>query len=775
MTATSDPVRTEGLARGLVERVLWLRAVLALAPAGFLLSAALARRWMDDDGFINLRVVKNLLHGYGPVFNVDERVEAVTSPLWVAVLAALGALGIRLEVAAVFAGIALTIVGLLLAQVAAARLYANGGAKPFERLRGVPLPIGAAIFAAIPAAWDYASAGLETGLGLAWLATTFHAMVRCVRGPTPSARGRTTWSSSRARAIASGVLVGSGPLIRPEFALYAVAPLGMLAWKAWQGVPGTGDGPRARGGRVTALLACALAAPVAYQIFRMGYYAAAAPNTALAKEAFLANFKQGRCYFSNFFDTYRLAFPLAAGSFVLAQRVRFAVVSRVRGCTLAVLWMPIVASLHAGYVVAIGGDYMHARMLIPALFAALLPIAMVPWNRPSRPLGWIGAGAAAAMVGAWAPVCAVSLRVGTENVCEIGDERGWYARLAKADHPVLLQEFRPHFFYEDTVKLQRRIADECASVPVAESADRDLACRAIYLDAEEQAKISPSCSSCPLDDGVDRRIGEVASFGAIGIAGYLMPSSMHLLDRHGLADPLVARAEIEQRGRPGHEKTLSPAWALARFARPDPGEDPAVTAARHALRCGELGSLVRAVTGPLTWGAFVDNFAHAFAYGRLRLPRDPFEAEARFCGTALLPGSATAGAGGTPFRWRCPSGSTVTGLRGTFKHGERAFGSIQALCGPVAGPSFGDKGGEPVEVDCDPGATTIGIHGWSDQLVRVAGLDCVYQGQETQTQARGTSSGSVFLLRCPEGGAVVGIRGRAGSLVDAIGIECAGP
>ena len=48
--------------------------------------AAWNRRWMSDDGFIYLRVVDQLLAGNGPVFNIGERVEIATSPLWVAML-----------------------------------------------------------------------------------------------------------------------------------------------------------------------------------------------------------------------------------------------------------------------------------------------------------------------------------------------------------------------------------------------------------------------------------------------------------------------------------------------------------------------------------------------------------------------------------------------------------------------------------------------------------------------------------------------------------------
>ena len=48
----------------------------------------LANAWVGEDAHITFRVVWNFLHGYGLTFNPDERVQAVTHPLWTLVLAA---------------------------------------------------------------------------------------------------------------------------------------------------------------------------------------------------------------------------------------------------------------------------------------------------------------------------------------------------------------------------------------------------------------------------------------------------------------------------------------------------------------------------------------------------------------------------------------------------------------------------------------------------------------------------------------------------------------
>ena len=62
------------------------RVALPFAPAALYGLLGWTHRWTADDAFINFRVVDQLLHGNGPVFNAGERVEAYTSPLWLGIL-----------------------------------------------------------------------------------------------------------------------------------------------------------------------------------------------------------------------------------------------------------------------------------------------------------------------------------------------------------------------------------------------------------------------------------------------------------------------------------------------------------------------------------------------------------------------------------------------------------------------------------------------------------------------------------------------------------------
>src|SRR6476659_8030985 len=57
----------------------WLPAII-VAVGGW------SHRWMDEDAFINYRIVDQIFAGHGPVFNAGERIETYTSAAWLAVL-----------------------------------------------------------------------------------------------------------------------------------------------------------------------------------------------------------------------------------------------------------------------------------------------------------------------------------------------------------------------------------------------------------------------------------------------------------------------------------------------------------------------------------------------------------------------------------------------------------------------------------------------------------------------------------------------------------------
>ena len=106
--------------------------------------------WQADGRTAQLADPGGVLDGHGPVFNLGERVEAYSNPLWVALLALAAALGFPLERSAVILGLILAATGLLAAIDGTRRLY---GVQP------IFFPLGALL-----AVWPLRRRGLLRGM-----------------------------------------------------------------------------------------------------------------------------------------------------------------------------------------------------------------------------------------------------------------------------------------------------------------------------------------------------------------------------------------------------------------------------------------------------------------------------------------------------------------------------------------------------------------------------------------------------------------------------------
>lgn len=330
-------------------------AVLAL-PVVLFSIAGWSYRSTVDDGFIYMRVIQQIRAGNGPVFNAGERIEAFTSPLWLAVLWLASLLvPLRLEWLAVGLGIALSASGLVLALAGARFLVLRCHRNAFL------VPFGALVPVALLPAWVFQTSGLESGLVLAWLGACLFTLAR--------------WAGSdRTMRPGAAAIIGLGWLVRPELALYSAVFLGAVV--AMQ---------RSRDTWAQRLrfLAGALWLPLSYQLFRMGFYGSLVANSAIAKDARSQNWMRGWKYLLDFAAPYSLWLPavaIAAGGLLpLAMHLHRAGASR----SLAVMGMLVAGGLLNGlYVVSVGGDWIHARLLLPPLFGLVLPVAAVPFARP---------------------------------------------------------------------------------------------------------------------------------------------------------------------------------------------------------------------------------------------------------------------------------------------------------------------------------------------------------------------------------------------------------
>jgi arabinofuranosyltransferase len=262
-----------------------------------------------------------------------------------------------------------------------------------------------------------------------------------------------------------------------------------------------------------------------------------------------------------------------------------------------------------GYVVLLGGDFMHARMLLPATFALLLPFMAVPAPRLA-PAAWKPVVAFALVVGI-AGVSAVKWRddLGPGGAVDTGisDEHAYWVMFTQVGHPVDPAPFLKHANPELIADTKRALA---AGKPVL-----------LY------ATVDGHWATAPLN----RPGAPIAvNWWVLGSLGALVPLDGIAVDNKGLSYPLVAHSDLIPHDRVGHSKQLSPDWILADYAGLTDNPDQA--AAAKALTCGKLADVRTATTAPLTAGRFVDNLFGSLDLTSFRFHRDPQLAEHQLCG-----------------------------------------------------------------------------------------------------------------------------------------------
>jgi arabinofuranosyltransferase len=526
------------------------------------------RRWLADDGLIYVRIVDQIRAGNGPVFNVLERVEGNTSALWPWLLAAVGG------VTRMSSALAALVVGWLCA--VGAVVVAMDACRRWQRARGVtcPLvPVAILVPLGVFAFWDYSTSGLESPLSLLWLAGAFWYLV-ALRGP--DVRERTE--------LVAAFVIGLGPLVRPDLGLPSAVFL-VAGWLLLR--------PTRR--RTLALLAAAAALPLAYEIFRAGYYGMLVPNPALTKSATQSAWSRGGFYLLDVVRVYRMWWLVPIGLALAAYYRR-----RLTGRDGILVAAPVVSgALLALYVVRVGGDFMHARMLLPSAFLVFMPAALLPLQRVTA--------IAAGLVALWAVITVVRLSDGRPR-SRIGDERRGYTRLTQSEHPT------------DPEQFVRAVMDPAL---------RDHVVREHQL-MTENGQVLPKAPHVR---------GGVLIAGRLGTSGIAAGLGNHVVDTLGLVHPIGSRITMtEPEARPGHQKALPWSWIMAEFgdvpteslaAMQLTAED--VRAARRALDCGEIAELRAAVREPLTAGRFWDNLVGSVRRTRLVIPANPRDAERRFC------------------------------------------------------------------------------------------------------------------------------------------------
>jgi arabinofuranosyltransferase len=569
------------------------RYVITLIPVVIVLIGGWQYRWVSEDAYIDFRVVHNLLGGLGPVFNPGERVEVYTDPLWVAILAVFSGLFRFLSIQwwSVILGLTFTGGGFWFGGLATASLASRHSERDV-------VPIGLLCISVVGGVWMFVTSGLETGLIFGWLGLSWWLIVRALMH---SNRG----------IYLTAIVVSLGFTIRPDMALFTLtegAALFVLLSRNSTSAEGVG----AR--RYISLATALIGIPLLSELLRVAYFGLLVSNSALAKSASSVWLSQGEAYFWNFVRPYWLWIPFLILAAVTGVRMRRWWSIGIR-LDLVVLLAPVVGGVfNIAYVVRVGGDFMHARMMLPGFFA----IFMIFWfEEPSKIRSWLPVVATVM----WSLTCLCFLRFTIVSIGanRIANERTIYIAASGNAHPITPSNYRNDLWEKEGHVLERVAASLSPSKKIMTWAPTMMALQFV-----------PARSHLP----------ELYYVGYpdIGLMGLAVGDKVYVFDELSLANPIGSHFVLLVRTRPGHEKAVSLAWMDARFGISGVTPAPTLTsareiaAARAALNCEPLSGYLRSIEGPLTVGRVVSNFEHAFEWTSMSFSSNPIRAEQQLCG-----------------------------------------------------------------------------------------------------------------------------------------------
>lgn len=309
------------------QRVLYVARTLAVAVVAL---AAFRYAWLSDDALITARSALNALHGYGPDFNIDERVMAYTHPLWFVQMLFVGWISGDVIVAPLLVSVVLAAVGWLVVVTAVVSV--------------ARIALGTVALLLSNSALEYAASGLENPLAYALLAASIVLGRRCLGSSSTTGRA----------AIGLGLLAAGVLLTRLDLVLVVAPALALVAW-----------GLRRQRRALALMFGAALLPLVAWAVFAYSYYGYLLPSTLAAKTNTAIPRAELLFTGTNYFLVTFTYDPVAL--VVLLTGAACAVFA---ADAYARAWLLGVA-IYLAYVVWIGGDFMAGRFVAVPVFVVL--------------------------------------------------------------------------------------------------------------------------------------------------------------------------------------------------------------------------------------------------------------------------------------------------------------------------------------------------------------------------------------------------------------------
>lgn len=355
-----------------------LIALLALVFFTILLRTA----WVGDNSFITMRTVDNFIHGYGLTWNVDERVQAFTHPLWLFLL--MGSYLVTQN--AYFAVIGLCLVVSMLTAVIF--LVKTPG-------DWIDLILAAAILIFSNAFIDYSTSGLENP------ASHLIALLFVILFLLPNAK------IDDGRLFLLGLLAGLATLNRIDTSLLYIPALLYLVVtrRTW---------------RTVGLILAGFLPFVIWEVFSVIYYGFPLPNTFYAKLntgiPLKVMLQQGLLYYLDSFIWDPLTLAVVGIALFVSTKDK------------KQLMLGIGICLYLAYILYIGGDFMSGRFFSTVLLiSAVLLVRQVQWMRFAPRMILL---IVVIFLGFNAPITSFSIPVKrsipTDDTSGVGDEQAWY-------------------------------------------------------------------------------------------------------------------------------------------------------------------------------------------------------------------------------------------------------------------------------------------------------------------------------------------------------------
>lgn len=312
----------------------------------------LSHAWFTDDAYFSFRTIDNFVNGYGLTWNVSERVQVFTHPLWVLLLSIPYTFTHEIYLTSIFTSLLLTLVlvGLIV----------------FGLTKNIWRGICAVLLLCLSTAFiDYSSSGLENPLTHLLLGGFLILFLR---------EGTTTKKLFWLSFIAS-----LGTVNRLDTALFYFPAL-IYEWSR------QGNKWRAAGAIIIGMLPL-----MAWELFSIIYYGFPFPNTYYAKTQNFVGLRESVWNGLNYF-LFTFKFDPITLTVILSAIITAAWQRSGRGLVIAAG-----IALYLFYILSIGGDFMGGRFLSAAYLSGVVLLTVFVFPRFELRKQWVAIPAIVAL------------------------------------------------------------------------------------------------------------------------------------------------------------------------------------------------------------------------------------------------------------------------------------------------------------------------------------------------------------------------------------------